>query len=219
MNCPKCGTMLPDGASFCSVCGTQLGQQMYQQAQPGMYQQPQPGMQQPQPGMYQQPQPGMYQQPQPGMYQPGYMPRPKMIRVPKYVKPSMCRVVGASLITICSILPAWFGAYYGSGMYQGVGFFATGGGILALWGVLFLLAGLALLFFEIDSPPIRNAQGAFHALPYARFYIPAFCVLNFILGTFAHSGGSASVGWGWWLTLLGILLTFVSPIVDLVKGR
>ena len=203
MNCPKCGTMLPDGASFCSVCGTQLGQQMYQQAQPGMYQQPQPGM----------------QQPQPGMYQPGYMPRPPVIRVPKYVKPSMCRVVGASLITICSILPAWFGAYYGSGMYQGVGFFATGGGILALWGVLFLLAGLALLFFEIDFPPIRNAQGAFHALPYARFYIPAFCVLNFILGTFAHSGGSASVGWGWWLTLLGILLTFVSPIVDLVKGR
>ena len=213
MNCPKCGTMLPDGASFCSVCGTQLGQQMF----------PQQGMQQQQDMYQQQQQQGMYQpQPQPGMYPPGYMPRPTKTREPKYVKPSMCRVVGASLITICAILPAWFGAYsssYGFSFYQGYGFFSGFGGALVLWGVLFLLAGLALLFFEIDFPPIRNAQGAFHALPYARFYIPAFCVLNFILGTFAHSGGSASVGWGWWLTLLGILLTFVSPIVDLVKGR
>ncbi len=153
-----------------------------------------------------------------GYQQMNVAPKPKMIHVPKYVKPSVCRIVGAVLILVFSFVPVWFGmgAY---GMYQGVGFFATGGGILALWGVLFILAGLALLFLEVDLPALRNLQSRLNGIPYFRFFIPGFCVLNFILGTFAHSGGGSSVGWGWWMIMLGILLTFVAPVADIINEK
>ena len=252
MNCPNCGSPLPDGAMFCGSCGTQIQQQM--QYQQGMYQQPQmqqgqqmqgqmqqgvqgqmqqgmqgqqmqgqfqQGMQgQQMQGQFQQGmQQGMYGQPQQGMYPPGYMaPKPKMVRIPKYVKPSICRIVGAVLILIASIVPIWFGQ--GSmGGYYGAGFFVTGGGILALWGVLLMLTAAALLFFEVDVTAFRNAQVSFHALPFARFYLPGFALFLLLMGTFAHSAGTHDIGWGWWLCLIGILLTCVSPVVDIVKGN
>jgi len=211
MNCPNCGNPLPDGAAFCGNCGTQLGQQM----QPQMQQMQQPQMQFQQQGMYGQPQ-GM---PQGQFMQQGYMaPRPKMVRVPKYVKPSVCRIVGAVLILIASIVPIWFGQGQG-GAYYGAGFFTTGGGVLPLWGILLMLTALALLFFEIDLPQIRNVQGAFHALPGARFYLPGFALFLLLMGTFAHGLGTHDIGWGWWLCLIGILLCCVSPVVDLIQGN
>jgi len=243
MNCPNCGSPLPDGAMFCGSCGTQLAQQQAPQMQYQQYGQPQQqfqqgmqGMQQAAQGMQQgQFQQGQFQQGmqgmqnmqqgmpqgqfQQGMYPPGYMaPKPKMVRVPKYVKPSICRIVGATLMLVASIVPVWFGASYGGG-YAGVGFFATGGGILALWGVLLMLTSIALLFFEVDVTAFRNAQGAFHALPFARFYLPGFALFLLLMGTFAHSLGTHDIGWGWWLCLIGILLTCVSPVVDIVKGN
>ena len=262
MNCPNCGTPLPDGAMFCGTCGTPLGQQaqqmqyqpgmqpqgqpgmqpqgqpgvqpqgqpgmqpqgqpdMYGQSQQGMYGQPQQGMYgQPQQGMYGQPQQGMYGQPQQqGMYPPGYMaPKPKMIRVPKYVKPSICRIVGAVLILIASIVPVWFGQSYGGG-YAGAGFFVSGGGILGLWGVLLMLTAVALLFFEVDVTAFRNAQGKFHALPFARFYLPGFALFLLLMGTFAHSAGTHDIGWGWWLCLIGILLSCISPVMDIIQAK
>ena len=58
--CPNCGAQLPDGTTFCTSCGTPLGQQ----AAPQQPQQPQQVYQQPQ-QTYQQP----YQQPYQQQYQ------------------------------------------------------------------------------------------------------------------------------------------------------
>lgn len=42
MNCPNCGAQLPDGATFCTACGTPI-----QQAAPDMYAQPENAYAQP----------------------------------------------------------------------------------------------------------------------------------------------------------------------------
>ena len=204
MNCPKCGAPLPNGAGFCVRCGTPV-------QQPGM--QPQTsGIQIQQPGS------AYYQTPQEQALPGGVVANPTMISVPQYVKPSVCRIVGAVLILISAIVPIWFGSS-AMGGYAGVGFFTSGGGILGLWGALMLLTGLALLFFELDITAIRIYQNKFHVLPHARFYLPGFALLLLILGTFAHSLGTHNIGWGWWLCLIGILLSCVSPVMDIVKGK
>ena len=79
MNCPKCGSSLSDGATFCPNCGSMLGgapasqspfqpQSDYQkQSRPGFQQQPQsqsPFQQQPQTGFQQQPKSPFEQQAQ-----------------------------------------------------------------------------------------------------------------------------------------------------------
>lgn len=53
MNCPNCGTVLPDGAAFCSGCGTPIAQ-----AQPAVAQPAQPAE-----PVYAQPAQPTYQQP------------------------------------------------------------------------------------------------------------------------------------------------------------
>ena len=247
MNCPNCGNPQPDGTQFCGICGTPLQQaggqqfqqqyqqpeQQYQQQyqQPGQQYQQQPGQQyQQQPAQQYQQQPGQqfqqqYQQPgqqyqqQPGM-QPGYMPvqQPKMVRVPKYVKPSILRMIGSVLIFIPTIVPIWFGQGYGGG-YAGAGFFVSGGGILALWGVLLMLTAVAMMILEVDVNAFRQLQGKFNAFPYARFYLPGFALFLLLMGTFAHSAGTHDIGWGWWLCLIGILLSCVAPVMDIIKGN
>lgn len=243
MNCPNCGNPQPDGTQFCGICGTplqQVGGQQYQQ--PGQQYQQQPGQQfqqqYQQPGQQQYQQPGQqfqqqYQQPgqqfqqqyqqQPGQQyqqQPGYMPvqQPKMMRVPKYVKPSILRMIGAVLIFIPTIVPIWFGQGY-SGGYAGAGFFVSGGGILALWGVLLMLTAVAMMILEVDVNAFRSLQGKFNSFPYARFYLPGFALFLLLMGTFAHSAGTHDIGWGWWLCLIGILLSCVAPVMDLVNGE
>ena len=236
MNCPNCGNPQQDGTQFCGICGTplqQAGGQQYQQPgqqyqQPGMQYQQQPGMQyQQQPGMQYQQQPGMQYQQQPGQQyqqqsgmQQGYMPtqQPKMVRVPKYEKPSILRMIGAVLIFIPTIVPIWFGQGM-SGGYAGAGFFVTGGGILALWGVLLMLTAVAMMVLEVDVNAFRQIQGKFNAFPYARFYLPGFALFLLLMGTFAHSAGTHDIGWGWWLCLIGILLSCVAPVMDIVKGK
>ena len=89
MNCPYCGTQIPDNATYCGYCGNamQAAQPQYQQPQyqQPQYQQPQyqqPQYQQPQ---YQQPQ---YQQPQyqqPQYQQPMYQ-QPPVAQQPKPIE-------------------------------------------------------------------------------------------------------------------------------------
>ena len=222
MNCPNCGNPVPEGAMFCQ-CGTRVMPHVEaqpQQAAPMYGQQPQqaaPGYaQQPRQGAFRAQRPAAQPQEQNAPISPAQ--NPTSIRVPKYVKPSICRIVGAVLIFLSSVIPIWFGQGY-SGGYAGAGFFATGGGILAFWGILMLLTGLALLFFEVDFTPIRMIQSSFHALPYARFYLPGFAFLLLILGTFAHSLGTHDIGWGWWLCLIGIILSCISPCMEFIKEK
>ncbi|MBR6172366.1 MAG: hypothetical protein IKQ49_04240 [Eubacterium sp.] len=236
MNCPNCGNPVPEGAMFCQ-CGTRVmqyaggqqnasgyGQQPAQssgqQSAQGYGQQPaQSSGQQSAQGYGQQSAQGYGQQSAPGQNpQLNAAPKPAMIKVPKYVKPSICRIVGSVLILISVLVPVWFGSGFAGG-YAGAGFFATGGGILAFWGILMLLTGLAMLFFEVDFTPIRMVQSNFHELPYARFYLPGFAFLLLLLGTFAHSLGTHDIGWGWWLCLIGILLSLISPVQDFLKEK
>ena len=217
MICPKCHAQLPDGTIFCTGCGVSLIQRKRPAQQPNVQYQ-QPGMQYQQSTIHYKQPTGSYQQqePEPQPMKPAQ--NPTQIHVPKYVKPSICRIVGAVLILISAIVPFWFGASVG-GYYSGAGFFATGGGILGFWGVLMLLTGLALLFFEVDVTAIRNYQEKFHALPYARFYLPGFALFLLILGTFAHSLDTHDIGWGWWLCLIGILLSCIQPGLEFLKEK
>ena len=83
MFCPKCGSQVADGASFCPACGNPLNVMPTRSAEPApntyqQYQQPAPQYQQPAP-QYQQPVP-QYQQPYQQYQQPFYGYNPQAVQ-------------------------------------------------------------------------------------------------------------------------------------------
>ena len=236
MNCPNCGLPIADGSSFCVGCGAPVAQQPQQNQQPQMqYQQPQyqqPQFEQPQ-MQYQQPQ-QQYQQPQQA-FQPqqqsfqqssqkvGLPGNGSFIEVMKADPVRICAYVGYMFTFLASFVPRWVSVSF-FGVTQGAGLFASDGGILKLWGILFLLGSIVGCLMEFGSfiPAINNVAAKVKALPYSQFYIPGLFVILYILcrfngnfTTFVNAGGS----WGFakWICLIGILLLLVRPILKLVK--
>ena len=69
--CQKCGNQVPDGTTFCQVCGAPMAQQAPAQQAAPQYQPPQaPQYQPPQAPQYQPPQAPQYQPPQAPQYKP-----------------------------------------------------------------------------------------------------------------------------------------------------
>ena len=242
MNCPNCGAPLTEGAAFCPNCGQPVAQ--VQQPDPGVQyqaQQPDPSMQyqaqQPDPSMqYQAQQPGpnpQFQAQQPGpnpqfqtqQQNVGYsgnkgsfvdMIKAKPIKLTTYI--------GYFFIFITSFLPGWITSNIGGGE----GLLVTGGGILKLYALLFVLISVCGILVEFGSiiPALNGIAGKFKALPFSQFYLPglAFIVwlLSILNGEFRDKMGSffgLSVGYGicMYLCIIGILLVLVRPIMAIVK--
>ena len=247
MNCPFCGAQIPDGAAFCPNCGAPSTPQQAEQQQTVLNGQPQaaPGpqyQQQPQaapdPQYQQQPYgaPGPQYQQQP--YGAAGQPQPAANQQWQQKKQSfaaagqqsfvdsvkgdpikICTLVGFFFTFLGSFLPAWVSA---GGI--GVGLFAGDGGILKLYGILFLFGSIfgILLEFSSHAQGLKALSDAVKKLPYSQFYIPGLFFIVYLLARFNGNfrlvvSFGASWGFAKWICLIGVLLLFVRPVMKLIK--
>ncbi len=212
MNCPNCGSEIPEGAAFCTTCGSPVQQaapqqpyqqaapqQPYQQAAPQQpyqqgYQQPyQQGYQQPYQQGYQQPYQQGYQQPYPQNYGGASFKQgggfPALINSFKANPISIATYAGIVLVFLSSFLPGWVHASY-DGDKVSAGLLASDGGILKLWALLLFLSSIAMFaiasddFQVIPVPKVSSLVDKFKSLPFSQFYFPALVFILFLLCTF-----------------------------------
>ena len=246
MNCPFCGAQIPDGAAFCPNCGAPSTPQQAEQQQTVLNGQPQaaPGpqyQQQPQaapdpqyqqqpygaPGPQYQQQPyGAAGQPQPAANQQWQQKQSfaaagqqSFVDAVKADPIKICTLVGFFFTFLASFLPAWV-----SGGGHGIGLFGEFGGILVLWGILFLLGSICGILLELGSSVqgLKALSDAVKKLPFSQFYIPGLFFILYLLARFNSLfrlavGFGASWGFAKWICLIGVLLLFVRPVMKLVK--
>ena len=235
MNCPNCNAPLAEGAAFCGTCGMPI-QQQAQPQQPNMqYQQPQMQYQQPQ-QQYQDPQ-QQYQQPQQQYQQPQQQwqaqqptgqysaPGGSFIDKIKANPLFITSVVGYFFLFIVAWFPRWVSA-----LGSGAGLFASDGGILKLWAILFLLLCACGVIVEIvgeNNASLGGIVTKFKSLPFSQFYIPAVALILWILcitnSTFRlvinSSWGLAHWGFCMYLCIIAIILLLVRPVMALIQKK
>ncbi len=146
----------------------------------------------------------------------------------------ICAYVGFLFTFLASFFPRWVYAkvsFLGVSKSEGAGLFAADGGILKLYGILFLLFSICGILIEFGSniPAINSITDKYKQLPFSQFYIPALFLILWILAItnslfrmvvkmdVDSSYGSAGYGLMTWLCLIGILLLLVRPVLALVK--
>ncbi len=233
MNCPFCGAQIPDGAAFCPNCGAPSTPQQAEQQQTVLNGQPQaPGpqyQQQPQAApdpQYQQQPYGAAGQPQPAANQQWQQKQSfaaagqqSFVDSVKADPVKVCTYIGFVFTFLASFLPAWV-----TGYGVGVGLFAGDGGILKLYGILFLLGSICgiLLDFGSKVQGLNALTDAVKKLPFSQFYIPGLFFILYLLARFNSLfrmavGFGASWGFAKWICLIGVILLFVRPVMKLVK--
>ena len=217
-----------------------------QYQQPGFdpnaqYQQPgyDPNAQYQQPGFdpnaqYQQPgfdPNAMYQQPQKAG--PSF-PGGSFVDIIKADPIRICAYIGLVFIFFSSFLGRWVyvkASFLGTTITEGAGLFASDGGILILYGILFMVLSIWGMVVEFGSliPALNSIAAKYKSLPFSQFYIPCAAFILWLLAIFNSnfrmvvnsakdvSYGSSGYGFVTWMCLIGIILLLVRPVMKIVK--
>ena len=203
MNCPNCGAPLQEGAAFCTSCGMPVAQQPQQQAQPGPQVNPA----------------GNFNNAQNfGAQRSG-----NLIQDIKNDPFKGCSYIGYVFTFLASFMPFWVSVSV-FGISSHAGLFAADGGILKLYGILFLLGSIAGCLIEFGPGSLSNITTKYKQLPYSQFYIPGlFFILYFLVRFTSYFKDAVNIGYHWgfikWICLLGVILLLVRPIMCLVKKQ
>ena len=153
----------------------------------------------------------------------------------------LCAYIGYLFIILASWIPRWAYikvSFFGVSTSEGFGLFSSGGGILKLYGFLFILFGLVGSLIEFGSyiPALNKAADKFKTLPFSQFYIPCAAFIVWLLAIFnsnfrdvinsakqyegmLNDAASAGYGFAMWMCLIGIILVLIRPILALVQNK
>ena len=131
------------------------------------------------------------------------------------------RVIAAFLLFLGAVLPGWYKFKFGESISWNVGLFVKKGGLMILWGILLIIAALAIFALEEEVIPAFN--NFMKKLPYGEFYIPAFSLVVFLLATLIDAGkmkeNDAVFGFSWWFALIAVILLLLRPTIKAIRGE
>ncbi len=149
---------------------------------------------------------------------------------------------GVLFVFLASFLPGWIHASYW-GKSHSAGLWASDGGILKLWSLLFIVACVAQVAViaekNVNIPGTDSFMQKYRNLPFSDFYVIALMVVLFFLCTFngtfrevvtaikeAKEYGntilgkvSGGYGYAFYMCIIGILALCVEPAMKLIKGE
>ena len=153
----------------------------------------------------------------------------------------LCAYIGYLFMLLASWIPRWAYikvSFFGVSTSEGYGLFSSGGGILKLYGFLFIILALVGSLVEFGSyvPALNNVADKYKALPFSQFYIPCAAFIVWLLAIFNSNfrdvintanqydgmlSDSTTAGYGFamWMCLIAILLILVRPILALVQNK
>ena len=153
----------------------------------------------------------------------------------------ICPYIGYVFLFLSSFLPRWVYlkiTLLGISESEGEGLLVSGGGILKLYAILFILLAAWGLIIEFGSyiPALNNIASKYKSLPFSQFYVPCAAFIVWLLaifnGTFrdainsvkeysSYYGDAAKAGYGFvmWMCLIGIILLLVRPVMAIVKKQ